>query len=75
MQARSAAVFPSYASCPFTEKKSMENDDFVLYSPQEEYKKYIQQKMDLATRFREENKIELYRKALELGLDILKKLQ
>lgn len=53
----------------------MENDDFVLYSPQEEYKKYIQQKMDLATRFREENKIELYRKALELGLDILKKLQ
>ena len=50
-------------------------DDFILYSPQEEYKRQVQQKMDLAARFKDENQLELYRQALELGLEILKKFQ
>ena len=53
----------------------MENDEFILYSPQEEYRRYVQQKIDLSLCFKEESKLELYRQALELGLEILKKFQ
>ncbi|NUM34851.1 MAG: hypothetical protein HUU50_09915 [Candidatus Brocadiae bacterium] len=60
---------------PLSTLNEENNDEFILYSPQEEYKNYVQKKIDLYLSYKEESKLELYRKALEVGLEVLKKFQ
>ena len=48
------------------------SNDFIVYSPEEEFISHVQQKIDSATRFDEHDKLELHREALELGLQILR---
>lgn len=56
-----------------TQKKILE--DFLVGSPQEEYKSYVEQKIEQALRFGDNENAEIYRKALELGLQTLNKLE
>ena len=48
------------------------SNDFIVYSPEEEFTSHVQQQIDLARRFEEDDKLELYSEALELGLQILR---
>jgi hypothetical protein len=51
--------------------RSKASYDFVIHSPEEEYASYVQQQIELAIRFAENSKAELYREVLELGLKTL----
>jgi hypothetical protein len=43
-------------------------DDFLIHSPEDEYRSYVEQQIEQLTRVGEQEKIELSREALELGL-------
>jgi hypothetical protein len=47
-------------------------EDFLIQAPEEEYRSYVEQQIEQLTRFGEQqDKIELHREALELGLKVL----
>ena len=48
---------------------------FSICSPEEEYEMYVNKQIDMAIRFDEKEKIELYHEALEVGLELLKDLK
>ena len=50
-------------------------DDFLIHSPEEEYRSYTQQQIEQLERLGEKEKAELYREALELGLKTLSNLR
>lgn len=50
-------------------------NEFLLYSPEEEYLSHIHKKLEVAAKYQDNDKINLYQEALELGLQILKKIK
>lgn len=47
-------------------------EDFLIHAPDEEFRCYVEQQIEQLTRFGEQQeKIELHREALELGLKVL----
>ena len=50
-------------------------DEFIIRSPEEEYVNYIQQQIDIASRFEDAKKVKLYKDSFELGLKILNSIK
>lgn len=50
-------------------------DDFLICSPEDEYKIYVEQQIEQTLNFGDQKKAEIYREALDLGLKVLNTLR